>query len=232
MGRWLNIDRIEGHSFVSNWLQPGAVVLDCGMNVGSFARSVTDRFGCRVIGIEPNAVLAEENRSSRGLECHRFAITRDVGPVSFHVDQSDLTASAMVRNSSGMQELATETVPGIPLHQFLLDFDVGHVDLLKLDIEGAELDVFATCPMAVLQSIPQITVEFHAFLDPAQRGPVLDIIARMRAAGFHATDFSRNLMNVLFLNEALRSVPTLDKARMAAIKYVSGAARLLGRPGS
>lgn len=230
MVRGLKIDRVEGHSFVTDWLTPGSVVLDCGMNVGNFARVMIERYGCRVIGIEPNAALAEENRTLRGLECHSFAITREAGPVSFHIDQVDLTASAVVKRmrwAPGV-ESKTETVLGIPLQQFLLDAKLEQIDLLKLDIEGAELDVFATCPLAVLQKIPQITVEFHVFQDWVQRALVLDIIARMRRSGFYALDFSRNLMNVLFLNEMLRPVLARDKVRMTATKYVSGAMRLLG----
>lgn len=227
MLRGLGIDRIEGHSFVPDLLGPDSLVIDCGMNEGSFALAIQRRIGCRVIGAEPNAALAEANRTLRGLDCHTLAITRTEGPVRFHVDEADSTASSIVGDDAAADAAGTVVVPGLPLHVFLRNLGVPKVDLLKLDIEGAELDVFATCPIEILQAIPQITVEFHAFLHPGQRGPALDIIARMRRSGFYALDFSRNLMNVLFINQALRPVSTLEKGLLLAQKYRDGIGRVL-----
>lgn len=225
--RGLRIDRLEGHSFVANWLSPGTLVIDCGMNEGRFALGIAERYGCRVIGVEPNVSLAHDNRLVRGLECHHLALTRTAGPVQFHVDETDSTASHVVSGDASAGSRQTVLVPGLPFDGFLESIGSPRVDLLKLDIEGAELDLLDTCPSAVLQRIPQITVEFHAFLDAAQRRPVLDAIARMREVGFYALDFSRNLMNVLFINEALRPVPAIEKARLHAVKYVAGLGRMI-----
>ncbi len=48
---------------------------------------------------------------------------------------------------------------------------VDRIDLLKIDIEGAEIGMFDDCTDEELSSIGQITVEFHAFLFPNNMRP-------------------------------------------------------------
>jgi hypothetical protein len=74
------------------------------------------------------------------------------------------------------------------------------IDLLKIDIEGAELDLLENIPYPVLREIRQISVEFHAFIRPHDRPRIEAVIAAMRARNFFVLDFSRNLSNVLMIN--------------------------------
>jgi hypothetical protein len=81
------------------------------------------------------------------------------------------------------------------------------VDLLKLDIEGAEFEVIESTPDSILRSIGQITVEFHDF-QPRFAGRGLFERARRRLVnlGFACCLMSfRSNGDVLFLNsEQLR----------------------------
>jgi hypothetical protein len=76
------------------------------------------------------------------------------------------------------------------------------IDLLKLDIEGAEFDLIAVTPNQILQRISQIAVEFHDF-KPAFRNRELFENARDRliALGFICCNMAfRTNGDVLFLN--------------------------------
>jgi len=77
---------------------------------------------------------------------------------------------------------------------------VGRIDLLKMDIEGAEIELFEACSDDELQAVMQITVEFHEFLYPEQAEAVARIKERMRRLGFWVLPFSLDNTNVLFLN--------------------------------
>jgi hypothetical protein len=81
---------------------------------------------------------------------------------------------------------------------------ITRIDLLKLDIEGAEFDLIAATPNQILQRINQITVEFHDF-KPAFRNRELfeNARARLESIGFDCGNMAfRTHGDVLFLNRA------------------------------
>ena len=137
------LDRMEGHTFAGNWLTPKSVVVDCGMNVGTFAQRIMERYGCRVIGVEANPVLAKQN-AANGLECHNYAICDRNGSVKFRVDHTFSMNSTMV----GPEEEGPDVidVESIRLEDFLRAQGIGTVDMLKLDIEGAEIGLINDTP--------------------------------------------------------------------------------------
>jgi FkbM family methyltransferase len=66
--------------------------------------------------------------------------------------------------SSGTSGQATIDVKAVRLRNLLHE----KVDLLKLDIEGAEVDVLADCA-SHLESVDRLFVEYHAFVNKPQR---------------------------------------------------------------
>ena len=88
----------------------------------------------------------------------------------------------------------------VPLADFLASHGLTRVDLLKVDIEGAELEMFAQLPSHILAEVRQITVEFHDFMHPETAPEVRKTIALLRAAGFHCVRFSKDNIDLLFIN--------------------------------
>jgi Methyltransferase FkbM domain len=116
----------------------------------------------------------------------------------------------------------------VTFSRFLSLTDVSEVDLLKLDIEGAELDVLDSIDDETLRRIRQISVEFHDFTYPDTAGRVGSIRQHLRAAGFHDICFSRDNSDVLFINRNLGvSQPNLMLLR-TVVKYARGISRRLG----
>lgn len=223
----LQLDRIEGHTFVADWIGPGSIILDCGMNEGRFAATISERYGCAVVGIEANPALARQNAAQRGLVCHNAAVTDREREVIFRVDEADNTASSIVADRpSGAA--GTVSVQGLGLADCLARFASRPPSLLKLDIEGAELDAILACPGEALREIEQISIEFHVFIDAGMGPRAQQVIDRLSGLGFYHLDFSRCLMNVLFINERLRPLGQTEKASLHALKYVSGIRRMMG----
>lgn len=219
------LDRMEGHTFVGNWLGPESVVLDCGMNAGVFARRIGQRYRCRVIGIEANPTLAEQNRAVHGLECHNLAVCGCSGTIRFRVDTLNPLASAIVDDDAsgpGVIDVRASTLADI-----LQETGCAAIDLLKLDIESAELDVIRTTDLSIFSRIPQMAIEFHAFLDQKQKTIALECIARLEEAGFYHYDFSMNLGNVLFINKRDWKMQGPDRLYFVFKKYSSGLVRTI-----
>ena len=81
-------------------------------------------------------------------------------------------------------------------------FELEKVDVLKLDIEGAELDVLESIPDSLLRKIDQITVEFHDFIPGyATLNRIEQTRGRLEASGFLCCVVSlRTFGDVLFVD--------------------------------
>lgn len=218
------LDRMEGHTFAGNWLNSRSVVLDCGMNLGKFARRISARYGCRVIGIEANPALVRQNVAA-GLECHNYALSGHNGSVKFRVNESHPMNSAIVGSDAVGDDVIE--VQSIRLEDFIRAQGIEQIDVMKLDIEGAEIDVIKDTPAEIVQDIPQICAEYHVFLDRTQKAAAEECTSKLRNMGFTDFDFSMNLGNVLFLNRRHRVPDLLDKANFTWMKYSSGIRRMI-----
>jgi FkbM family methyltransferase len=216
---------MEGHTFIGNWITPRSVIIDCGMNEGVFARRVMSKYGCRVVGIEANPGLAEQNRTDRRLECHNFAVCGCEGVVKFQVDHVHSMNSRIVDDVAVGPDIVE--VPGSTIETIVPLINVTSIDLLKLDIEGAEIEVIETASPEFFTQIPQIAVEFHAFLDKSKKSAAIKSIKTIESVGFASFDFSMNLGNVLFVNRRFYRTSFLDNGYFAFEKYRSGIRRTI-----
>lgn len=139
-------------------------MVDCGAHHGVYAVVMglhAKRRGGRVLAIEPNpeafAMLCDNVRWN-GLEgtvvCEQVAVTERTARVVLSMSGSQ---SALVATSGGMGAEGVE-VQGVPLAELLRKHGFPRVDLLVLDVEGAEI--------AALRSYPWETTPLgHAFVE-------------------------------------------------------------------
>ena len=161
---------------------PSPRILDCGANVGLaslfFRRLYPD---ARITAFEADpAVFAmlDANLRANGagsVEARQVALWTSTGTVTFQCEGSD---SGMISSLPGAVAGRAQTVPSLRLRDVL---EEGPVDLLKLDIEGAEDIVLADCEPA-LQGVKAIVMDLHEFDPRVRQAPrVLELLSR---AGF------------------------------------------------
>lgn len=125
-------------------------------------------------------------------------------------------------------EPPTLVVPSVTLEEFLNGEGFQEVDVLKMDVEGAELPVIEQAPAPILRRARQITVEFHDWMIPGTTERVESVKRRLRHLGFYCIRFSRNNGDVLFVRQDL-----LSFVRYASVAYlvrnVMGARRIMDR---
>jgi FkbM family methyltransferase len=227
----MRVDRVQGHSFVRDWIDADSRVVDLGMNKGLFSREIHLRYGCRPLGVEANPALAGQLCNSPELQCFNYAIASSRADLDFYVDLDNPEASSLTPQSDRVHRVR---VPSISLADFLAEKNISAVDLLKVDIEGAEIDLFLDSDEEVLLSIGQICVEFHIFLFKDHRARVAEVRTRMTRLGFLCIDFSRDYEDTLFINQHRRPITRKDTLGLISQKYSSGMKRMvqrtLGRP--
>lgn len=199
------------------------VILDIGANIGGFAvwaaRSAPN---AQIFSVEPfpstfNRLIA--NLRAHGLEsrvtCLQLALAAD--------DQGRaMSASAM--GSSGRSLLAPAHVTDEPvvsvaaitlaqlIERVLQASQIQRIDLLKMDIEGAEHEVLPGLDPRVLEPVMALQIEYHA---SGLRQPLFDSIARAGFACVHDARVAENLGTAHFVRPAIASEEQKPSRRLA-----------------
>jgi FkbM family methyltransferase len=224
----LTVDRIEDHSFIGSALAPDSVVVDLGVCRGAFSLAVISRYGCRVIGAEPITELCNQLEAESGLTVQNVAIGGRDMTVSLYLNR---VGDASVLPALAEPEVDVQETTMLDLQQFLSAHGVVEVDLLKVDIEGAEIDMFRQAPADLFRDVKQISLEYHDFLDPAFEPAVLETDGRLRSYGYERIVFSlRDRHDVLYYRPKMLGVTRLHRVWMKLrYKYWRGLGRWLRR---
>jgi FkbM family methyltransferase len=146
-----------------------ATILDIGASTGVFAvYAAASAPRSRVISFEPMPsafALLERNVALNGfgerVQVHHAAVAAETGEIELFVD--GLLFPSLVKEGT-----SSVRVPSISLADVLERHAPDGVDLLKLDIEGAEYDVLYGAAPETLARIAEIRMEAHD-LDEDQR---------------------------------------------------------------
>ena len=167
-----------GNGYVD--LPQNSIVIDVGANIGDFAVQVARlRPGGQVYAIEPmaeNARMIAINKilnSLSNLQILQLAPGSHEGKVELQLNGN---ASSICW---GRSDAKSETVRLTTLSQLIQELGIEHIDLLKLDCEGAEWDILPGCG-DLFANIKQICMEFHL----AEGWTVERLVCLLRKAGY------------------------------------------------
>lgn len=242
LSRELILDRAyERHGLA---LSDGAkTVVDAGAHVGLFSLQAA-QWADRVVSLEASRVnfhILSMNVDRNGLEnveARHAALWREptedlqlrrAGHTGGGV-VTDLQPVAGPGDAEGRRGL--ERVQGVTLDD-LID-ELGTIDLLKIDVEGAEYDVLGGCRQ--LGAVRQIAGEMH-LEGPADRQRLEALVAGLRSEGFAVWTVSeRELFSTASLLRLGRNRAALPGRRLvkalAAAYYVAPVEKPIRAPGS
>jgi FkbM family methyltransferase len=210
-------ETIHTHTIYTPPLGADAVVLDLGAYRGEFAQEMSARYGGTYYLVEANPLLAEALRVEGRFPVWHCAVAETEGPLPFHIAHNDTGSSLLTLPRASVYNCVlreTVQVPTRRLESLLTDIRAPRIDLLKMDIEGAEVMVLRSLSRPILRAIGQITVEFHS--DPVfgfdLHREVEEVIRSLQRQGFLCLDFSgRARLDVLFVNRAIHRIPRLQR---------------------
>jgi FkbM family methyltransferase len=195
-----DLQLVRGHSFLASLIKSGGVVIDAGAHRCEFANAIAEKYDTTVISLEPNEALKPYYVNPRVILL-RAALAAQDGKASFTIDNNP-EASRIIDNESSVGDEG-HSVQTRSLSSLLAEFEAEEVELLKLDVEGAEYDALLKAPDAVLTRFKQISVEFHPFdaRDPADLFKIRQVINRMSELRFQGVRCSfRGFGDYLFVN--------------------------------
>lgn len=206
---------VRGHTFIPR-LTTESTVVDLGANDGGFATEMVRRFGCRVVAVEPSPQMYARIPDEPQISRRNCAVAARAGTAAFHVAQDPLASSLCTIPSNQVQQ--TILVDVLTLEDLLAESSVSSIDLLKVDIEGAERDLLATVSDDILLATTQASVEFHDFCGLVTPDEIRTIARRMRGLGFYEIQFPPGHANTLYINLQRWRHPARERW---FVKYVS-----------
>jgi FkbM family methyltransferase len=160
-------------------------ILDCGGNVGVATLFFKRRYpSARITAFEADpalhAMLAANlaNNGASDVEAVHAAVWTTDASLSFSCEGSD---SGMIGSLPGAVTGTSVEVPSVRLRTLL---EREPIDLLKLDIEGAEDAVLQDCA-GVLGNVRAMLLDLHEFDPKTRQAP--RVLERLTAAGFTYT---------------------------------------------
>lgn len=150
-------------------LKPGGVCIDAGANIGDITLLAAELVGPsgRVFAFEIASTTLprlrkniELNRASN-VEVVVAAVCEVNEPVEFHLGSgTDSGSSSLTKPHDYCGQ--SITVPGTRLDDFVAGRNLGRINLIKMDIEGAELNALRGCERLLTAAEPPVIVfEFH-----------------------------------------------------------------------
>ena len=162
---------IDEHEVRERWwkIAPGEIVLDCGAAFGSYTLPALAQGAAHVYAWSPEGmdVVLSKNLNSNGWisKCTVFktGLWSRLGCLK-------CPEKTLPRLFSNPEEAKKDPEPGATFLVSTLDFQIPpslrHVDWIKLDVEGAEVEVLKGGKGTLRRWKPKILVENHLFKDP------------------------------------------------------------------
>jgi FkbM family methyltransferase len=140
------------------------VIVDAGANIGMATLYFAQRYpDAKILAIEPE----ESNFALLKLNCSHLPnvtfLRAALWPIKRELAFANTNAekwmfSVVEARGAGLQP---NSVPSITMPEVMSQLGVSHLDLLKIDIEGAEKDLFSTAQEEWLGKIGMIVIELH-----------------------------------------------------------------------
>lgn len=222
----MKIQRVCGHTFVKDLMVKPAMVFDCGANHGEFSKWISANADAIIHGFEPDPRLFPALPALPNVYFHNFAVSGTGDPLTLYLGETRCS-SAYIPEKSEQESISVKSVK---LDTFCSEQSIDYIDLLKIDVEGAEIDILENLQIEYLGKIAQITVEFHDFLKKSDIPRIRNVIAKLRRCNFHCIRFSHyDYSDVLCINKSIHKLKWHEIIRLQISKYFKGLKRMVRR---
>ncbi len=145
-----------------------SIVFDVGTYTGSFTEKIVNRFDCIVYAFEPKNeyfnYLMNKFKKNKNVRIFNFALSNFTGTAQI----SDIGAGSSIIER--VENSDYETINVVSFVDFLKMENIDSIDLLYLNIEGSEYDLFTNIFENNYQNkINHFQIQFHNFVNQAKQ---------------------------------------------------------------
>lgn len=186
--------------FLRSVLKPGSVCLDVGAQMGYLSLAMATAADRRTVvhSFEPesnNAARLRENvalNSLSNITLHQTAVSTVDGSLKLYLsnDRNAGTHSTVFIESNVSSEFVE--IPSITLESFAREKRLSSIDLIKIDVEGAEIDVINGALTVLKQHKPLVIMELSDHLQQARGQTCAEFKEFMASYGYSAYFINEN----------------------------------------
>ena len=143
---------------MSRYLNKDSLYVDIGTNIGYHARAVNHEVGCNVVGFEPHPshfCVAAYNCQGKNILLYHTALGNKTGTIE--IKNFDENIQGNYGDITSLVDDGDEVIK-VPLKK-LDSFNLEKCSLMKIDVEGAELDVLKGASKTIKKFRPVIFYE-------------------------------------------------------------------------
>jgi FkbM family methyltransferase len=198
-----------GWHIVAGRVRADSVVLSFGLGHDiSFDSSIIENYKCKICGYDPDPKAwahFEGKTLPEGFTWIRKGVSDSTGVFTFYPPtREDYVSGTILKDREGFKAngVQVELVDVVEIINQLAP--EGKVEILKMDIEGAEYAVVKRLvDSGAVSRINQLLVEFHHGDGVINISDSIDAIRRLRAAGFKVAHVSKVGREYLFVRDGL-----------------------------
>lgn len=168
-------------------LNANSVVVDIGLGEDiSFSEALIAVYGCFVHGFDPTpkSVAYVEGRNIPSFQMHKLGVGDSNRTTSFYLPNNPehVSGSIVSFNHVGASKLEVDL---LDIDGVFACIDVDRIDLLKVDIEGAEYELINSAAFQQNASrIRILCIEFHHRWNEVGSKSTIEAVATLRKLGF------------------------------------------------
>lgn len=159
----------RGIRFIKSQLKSGNTFIDIGGNIGAYSLIAANIVGYKgqVIAFEPVTQVRNRLMENRSLnELHHLKIE----PFAVFNEKTELVLHVSSQENFGMSSIhahdedsgITETVKAVRLDDYVLENNINQIDLIKMDIEGAEIYALNGMKTTLMKFKPMVLIEISS----------------------------------------------------------------------
>lgn len=156
-------------AYIEKHVEPDAVVIDIGANLGLVACSVASVAPLgKVIAVEASPKIYKilkknvKQNNIKNVQTVQIALSDKQKTLKFFEDRDFLAGSRAVSDKD--QRKGVVTVKALPLDILIKDYALTRIDLIKIDVEGHELQVLKGAKNTLKKFKPFCLIEFNSYV--------------------------------------------------------------------
>lgn len=159
--------------FIQNHCKPGDTVIDIGAHLGIFSFFLASQVGIngKVYSFEPTektfSALTQTikyNKLKEIIDARQVAVSDVSGELEFYIyNNSSISNGNSISSHNTVGKTRKTTVNKICLDDLMITEKIEKLTLIKIDAEGAELDILKGGKKLITRFQPFITLEVHPF---------------------------------------------------------------------
>ncbi|MEW6602482.1 MAG: FkbM family methyltransferase, partial [Nitrospirota bacterium] len=165
-------------------IQPGMTILDIGANIGYMTLICSRAAGSngQVISFEPNPIMVRELKHNlelngiRNVLIEPVALGENQGTLCLMLPEAGKESHSSLCTNSTFQAVGEISVSVESLDSVIARLSLKKIDLIKIDVEGAELMVFRGAEKVLREMRPLIVFESAENLAEAFGHSVFDVL--------------------------------------------------------